>query len=211
MQAAAAGMAHEAIGLDPGRTLANSREAPYERSLARNLDAALGGGSSAATGGTPRIPGFPGVGYYDVSARNDRGELVLAGEFKWWGRPRTTSGLPDKRDETLWDLVKIACARAVSSVEAGYLVTLAPTSAWHIPHLFSELFDGGVWTIDELVGADESALRFFDEDQRESLRVPSSIRTESLADEAIHEPETGESWALRCCRVEPAGSDVPMP
>lgn len=193
-----------------GRCLRETREHPFELALASCLDRALPDGLTARTGGVPGLPDFPALGSFDVSASDGRARLAAVLEFKWWGPPGARSGVPAKRNETLWDVLKVACATAAGRAALGYVVVLAPFAAWRVEHPFARLFDGGVWETRALCAVEAAAMVYFDDRHYGVTAVPERVVTAPVASRAVEDPCHEEDWVLRAMAVEPRGAMAPL-
>ena len=190
-----------------------TRERPFEESLASELGKVLTDGRVARTGGAPRLPDFPGLGTYDVSVgrRGAEGfEAVL--EVKWWGPPGVRNRVAPKRNETLWDILKIACSVAHGRADLGYLVILAPDAAVTQGHIYSRLCRmSAQWETADLCAAPEDPMRFFDERHFGITQVPSAVCIRLIESVTFDDVCHGEGWSLRALTVEPRGALIPLP
>ena len=188
------------------RRLREARERPFEGALSRELDARLPDTLIARTGGTPGLLDFPALGPYDVSvsrAGETSFEAVL--EFKWWGPPGSRGGLPEKRHETLWDVLKVACSIAGGRARRGYLAVLAPEATWRITNDFAGLFDGGDWSTRELCQRNPGAMIFFSPAHFGVTRVPAWVVAVPVATQSVRDPLDGGEWALKTIAIKPRG------
>lgn len=188
------------------RALCDTREEPVETALVQDLDSHLRAPYRARRGGRPLLRDFAALGTYDVSVPRANGDgFAAVVEFKWWGPPGRRGGAPAKRHELLWDIFKVACSVAAGRSELGYLTVLAPDATWGLPHLYSQLFAGGEWSIDDLCLADRWVMQYFDDRHYGVTHVPSRIRFRHIATQAITDPVDGSAWRLRSVGVEPSG------
>jgi hypothetical protein len=190
-----------------------TRERPFEEALARELDKVLTDGLVARTGGTPGLPDFPALGTYDVSVhrRETEGYEVVV-EVKWWGPPGVRNRIAPKRNETLWDILKIACSVNAGRIDFGYLVILAPDAAMTQEHVYSRLCSsGGIWETAHLCAAPERPMRYFDGRHFGVTRVPSSVLIRVIETVTFEDPCHDEGWSLRALSVEPDGSVITLP
>ncbi len=189
------------------KCLLEVREHPFERAIAEGLHLELPVGYAARTGGRPGLADFPRLGNYDISVSTGPTEAAYeaVAEFKKWGPPGPRGGPPDKRHETLWDVLKLACTIAAGKSGRGYLVVLAPIAAWGLEHDFNALFDGGEWTTRELCERNPTAMVFFGDDHYGVTRAPVGIATSPIHTEVVTDPRDGQQWALRTLAIEPRG------
>ncbi|WP_217923145.1 hypothetical protein [Miltoncostaea oceani] len=186
-------------------------ERPFEVALAAALNGELSWDLRARTGGGHGLTDFPALGPYDVSVADGRPDDTHAAilEFKKWGAPGINSAPPRKRHETLWDVLKVGCSVARERSDRGYLVTLAPRTAWKQPHEFAALFDGVEWDTLEVCARHPEAMAFFKAGWRLPM-VPARVRSVPAGTEAAVDACDGSDWLLRAVAIEPRGPLVQL-
>ena len=209
---AAAAVAERALRLDRS-CLRETREDPFEKALADELNRLLPAGFLARKGGLAALDDFPGLGPYDVSVSGLGASTYAAViEFKWWSPPGLRSGVVDKRRETLWDCLKVACSIASQDrAAAGYLVVLAPDAAWDQDHPFSRLArEDRAWETSLLCRAPENPMRYFDDRHYGVTAIPELIETRLLGSTRVLDPCHDEPWSLKALAIEPRGPMNPL-
>lgn len=142
------------------------------------------------------LAGWSGrVGAADLAVEKD-GRYEALVELKWARR----GSLYD----VLWDVLKMASAKALSDVEAAYVVVAAPESLWTKPDGAGELFRDRTWPTAGLL---LTTLKqewgwLLAETKARPLELPQQITTQLVGEVPIH-VASGLDWRLRAIAVEP--------
>lgn len=208
-----AAIAARALEISSPRTLDQTRERPFELALAAELNSRLPPHLAARCGGKPGLADFPRLGNYDVSVEEGRAQPTFDAviEFKWWGAPGAKGGPPAKRDETLWDVLKVACTVAAGRSIRGYITALAPTTTWDLSHDFSDLFSGGEVATRGLCERNPGAMRFFYPEHFEATEVPESVVAIPIPSDGRGCSVGGASWIVKTIAIAPAGEMARLP
>jgi hypothetical protein len=120
-----------------------------------------------------------------------------------WSVAGTKSG--SKIYEVLWDAFKMVTASELPYVEAAYLIALAPRSEWEARPACAEFFDGGAWSVADLLDEYRSEwAHLVKHSGSPPVHVPGRFKSTPVFQQAVN------GHVLKVCSLEAEFASVPF-